>query len=90
MIRVSFSAGRAFSLPGGARKVGETPITLARWKSEYCGLRVDQAKKLKEPEEDMKTSLDPDSTKLEGHVNADLFYDNDPQAQSDLTVEIVS
>lgn len=38
----------------------------------------------------MKTSLDPDSTKLEGHVNADLFYDNDPQAQSDLTVEIVS
>jgi putative transposase len=33
-----------------ARKVGVTPITLSRWKEEYGGLRVDQAKRLKELE----------------------------------------
>lgn len=31
-----------------ARKVGITPVTLSRWKSEYGGLRIDQAKRLKE------------------------------------------
>ena len=33
-----------------ARKVGVTPVTLSRWKAEYGGLRVDQAKRLKELE----------------------------------------
>ena len=35
-----------------ARKVGVTPITLSRWKSEFGGLRVDQAKRLKELEQE--------------------------------------
>lgn len=30
-----------------------------------------------------------ESTKLKGHFNVGLFYDNDPQAQNDLKVEIV-
>lgn len=33
-----------------ARKIGVTPVTLSRWKSEFGGLRVDQAKRLKELE----------------------------------------
>lgn len=33
-----------------ARKVGVTPVTLSRWKSEYGGLRVDQARRLKDLE----------------------------------------
>lgn len=33
-----------------ARKIGVTPVTLSRWKAEYGGLRVDQAKRLKELE----------------------------------------
>lgn len=35
-----------------ARKIGVTPITLSRWKSEYGGLRIDQAKRLKELEQE--------------------------------------
>ena len=35
-----------------ARKVGITPVTLSRWKSEYGGLRIDQAKRLKELEQE--------------------------------------
>lgn len=35
-----------------ARKVGVTPITLSRWKAEFGGLRVDQAKRLKELEQE--------------------------------------
>ncbi len=33
-----------------ARKIGVVKSTLARWKTEYGGLRVDQAKRLKELE----------------------------------------
>lgn len=33
-----------------ARKIGVTSVTLSRWKSEFGGLRVDQAKRLKELE----------------------------------------
>ncbi len=35
-----------------ARKIGITPVTLSRWKSEFGGLRVDQAKRLKELEQE--------------------------------------
>jgi len=35
-----------------ARKIGVTPVTLSRWKSEFGGLRVDQAKRLKELEQE--------------------------------------
>ena len=33
-----------------AKKVGVLPITISRWQKEYGGLRVDQAKKLKDLE----------------------------------------
>lgn len=35
-----------------ARKIGVTPVTLSRWKAEFGGLRVDQAKRLKELEQE--------------------------------------
>ena len=35
-----------------ARKVGVSPITLSRWKAEFGGMRVDQAKRLKELEQE--------------------------------------
>ena len=50
-----------------ARKIGITPVTLSRWKSEFGGLRVDQAKRLKE--------LEQENTRLKKIV-ADLSIDN--------------
>ena len=35
-----------------ARKIGVTAITLSRWREQYGGLRVDQAKKLKDLEKE--------------------------------------
>ena len=40
------------SLEQTARKIGVTPTTLARWKAEFGGLRVDQAKRLKQLEQE--------------------------------------
>jgi transposase-like protein len=40
------------TLEAVAKKIAVTPQTLIRWKSEYGGLRVDQAKKLKELEQE--------------------------------------
>lgn len=38
------------SLEEASRKIGVSTQTLIRWRSEYGGLRVDQAKRLKELE----------------------------------------
>lgn len=38
------------TLEEAARKIGVSPVTLTRWKREYGGLDVKQAKKLKELE----------------------------------------
>lgn len=35
-----------------ARKIGVTSVTLSRWKAEFGGMRVDQAKRLKELEQE--------------------------------------
>ena len=35
-----------------ARKIGVAAVTLIRWKSEYGGMRVDQARRLKELEQE--------------------------------------
>lgn len=35
-----------------ARKIGVTAVTLSRWKAEFGGMRVDQAKRLKELEQE--------------------------------------
>jgi transposase-like protein len=44
--------GKGTTLEETSRKIGVTPITLTRWKAEYGGLRVDQAKRLKELEQE--------------------------------------
>lgn len=41
---------KGISFDEAARKVGVSKATAARWKKEYGGLRVDQAKRLKELE----------------------------------------
>lgn len=40
------------SLDDAARKIGVSKQSIVRWKSEYGGLRVDQAKRLKELEQE--------------------------------------
>lgn len=50
-----------------ARKVGVTPQTIARWRKEFGGLRVDQAKRLKE--------LEQENGRLK-RIVADLSVDN--------------
>jgi transposase-like protein len=47
---VEIEQSKGTSFEEAARKVGVTPQTVARWKSEYGGLRVDQAKRMKELE----------------------------------------
>lgn len=44
--------GKGLSQAEAARKIGVTPVTLSRWKAEFGGLRIDQAKRLKELEQE--------------------------------------
>lgn len=43
---------KGLSVEEAARKVGVTSQTIALWKAEYGGLKVDQAKRLKELEQE--------------------------------------
>ena len=43
---------KGVSLEDAARKIGISPGTLSRWRREYGGLRVDQARRLKELEQE--------------------------------------
>jgi putative transposase len=43
---------KGISFEETARKIGVCGATLARWKKEFGGLRVDQAKRLKELEQE--------------------------------------
>lgn len=47
---VEIEQGRGVKLEECARKVGVTLQTVIRWRNEYGGLKVDQAKRLKELE----------------------------------------
>ena len=49
---VEVEQGREATLEEAARKVGVTVQTLVRWRKEYGGLKVDQAKRLKELEQE--------------------------------------
>ncbi len=51
-IYAEIEQGKGTTLEETSRKIGVTPITLTRWKAEYGGLRVDQAKRLKELEQE--------------------------------------
>jgi putative transposase len=55
------------SIGEASRKIGVTEQTYYRWRKEYGGMRVEQAKKLKE--------LDKENTRLKKLV-ADLSLDN--------------
>ena len=47
---VELEVGKGLKLEEAAKKIGLTPQTIIRWRKEYGGLRVDQAKRLKELE----------------------------------------
>lgn len=47
---VEIENGRGQSIEEACRKLGFTEQTYHRWKKEYGGLRIDQAKRLKELE----------------------------------------
>jgi putative transposase len=44
--------GRGKAVPEVCRQLGITEVTYYRWRKEYGGLRVDQAKRLKELEQE--------------------------------------
>ena len=45
--RVEIDTSKGLAVPEVCRKVGITELTYYRWKREFGGLRVDQAKRLK-------------------------------------------
>jgi transcriptional regulator with XRE-family HTH domain len=45
---VELEQGNGLKLEQAAKKVGVTPQTIVRWRNEYGGMKVDQAKRLKE------------------------------------------
>jgi putative transposase len=49
---VELETGKGVAVPEACRKVGITEQTYYRWKKEYGGLRVDQAKRLKTLEQE--------------------------------------
>lgn len=49
---VELEQGKGMSLDQAAKKVGVAPQTIVRWRNEYGGLKVDQAKRLKELEKE--------------------------------------
>ena len=49
---VEIEQARGVTLDEAARKVGVCLQTLIRWRNEYGGLKVDQAKRLKELEQE--------------------------------------
>jgi transposase-like protein len=49
---VEINTGKGASLELSCRKIGVSEVTYHRWKREYGGMRVDQAKKLKEIEQE--------------------------------------
>ena len=64
---VELEQGKGMKLEEAARKVGVTPQTIVRWRNEYGGLKVDQAKRLKE--------LEQENARLK-RVVADMALDN--------------
>ncbi len=64
---VEVELGRGLKTPEVCRKLGITEQTYYRWRKEYGGLRLDQAKRLKE--------LEKENTRLKKLV-ADQALDN--------------
>ena len=49
---VELEQGKGLKLDQAAKKVGVTPQTIVRWRNEFGGLKVEQAKRLKELEKE--------------------------------------
>jgi len=64
---VEIEIGKGLSAEEASRKVGITEQTYYRWKKEFGGLRIDQAKRLKE--------LEQENSRLK-RIVADLSIDN--------------
>ena len=64
---IELDTGKGLAVPDACRKLGITEQTYYRWKKEYGGLRVDQAKRLK--------SLEQENSRLK-RIVADLSLDN--------------
>jgi transposase-like protein len=64
---IELDTGKGLAVLDACRKLGITEQTYYRWKKEYGGLRVDQAKRLK--------SLEQETTRLK-RIVADLSLDN--------------
>jgi transposase-like protein len=64
---VELDTGKGLAVLDACRKLGITEQTYYRWKKEYGGLRVDQAKRLK--------SLEQENARLK-RIVADLSLDN--------------
>jgi len=64
---IEIEQAKGLSLEEAAKKSGITQVTASRWKREYGGLRIDQAKRLKE--------LEQENNRLKKIV-ADLSIDN--------------
>lgn len=64
---VELEQGKGMSLEEASRKVGVTMQTIIRWRNEYGGLKVDQAKRLKD--------LERENARLK-QVVADMAVDN--------------
>jgi transposase len=64
---VELEQGKGLKLDQAAKKVGVTPQTIVRWRNEYGGLKVDQAKRLK--------ALEKENARLK-RVVADMALDN--------------
>lgn len=64
---VEIEQAKGVSQEEAAKKSGITVVTLGRWKKEFGGLRVDQAKRLKE--------LEQENARLKKLV-ADISIDN--------------
>jgi transposase-like protein len=64
---VEIETGKGLGIADTCRKLGLTEQTYSRWKNEYGGLRVEQAKRLK--------GLEQENARLKRLV-ADLSLDN--------------
>ena len=64
---VELEMGKGLKIEEAAKKVGVHPTTIIRWRREFGGLKVDQAKRLKE--------LEKENARLK-KVVADMALDN--------------
>ena len=64
---IEIHQGKGMDVPSACRQAGITDVTYYRWRKEYGGMKIDQAKKYKE--------LECENTRLKKIV-ADLSLDN--------------